>query len=88
MANLPIAGGSKFVPTSEPGERIPVNTIPKPHEIPNNQWDSDAGLAGNEDTRPPQARPAEGQETSGGWNGFAKPEKFSNQGSTPYKFKK
>ena len=60
----------------------------KPLETPfNNQWNSEEGLADNADVRPPQAIPAEGQETSDGWSGFASPEKFSNQGSTPYKVK-
>jgi|GEM_PF-6274291 len=37
------------------------------------------------DIRPLQAIPAEGQETHDGWSGFIPEEKFSNQGSLPYK---
>jgi hypothetical protein len=51
----------------------------------NNQWNPEEGLAANNDSRPTQAIPAEGQETSDGWSGFASPEKFSNQGSQPIK---
>lgn len=58
----------------------------QPNETPfNQQWSSEEGLVANDDVRPPQAIPAEGQETHDGWSGFIPAEKFSNQGSTPYK---
>jgi len=88
MSN-PIAGGPKFIPTAEPNERIPVYVIPKAgKELPDNQWNPDEGLADNNDARPLQAIPGEGQETSDGFSGFVPAEKFSPQGSTPYKVKK
>ena len=52
----------------------------------NNQWSPEEGLAANNDVRPTQAIPAEGQETqSDGWSGFIPAKKFSNQGSQPIK---
>jgi hypothetical protein len=88
MSKLPIAGGTKFVPTAEPGERIPVNVVPKAgKEQTDNTWSSEEGLVSNGDSRPPQAIPAEGQETHDGWSGFITADKFSDQGSVPYKVK-
>jgi hypothetical protein len=88
MPNLPIAGGSKFVPTAEPNERIPVHTIPQAgKELPDNTWNPNEGLTDNNDHRPHQAIPAEGQETHDGWSGFVPENKFANQGSVPYKQK-
>ena len=85
----PIAGSDKFIPTSEPDERIPVNVIPKAgKELPDNQWNPAEGLADNNDHRPPQAIPAEGQETHDGHSGFIGAKKFADQGSVPYTFKK
>ena len=84
----PIAGGSKTIPTSKPEERIPVGVIPKAGKVlTDNTWDPDEGLANNNEVRPYQAIPAEGQETHEGWSGFIPEEKFSNQGSTPYEKK-
>ncbi len=41
----PIAGNSKFIPTSEPDERIPVGVIPKAGRVQtDNQWDSVDGM--------------------------------------------
>ena len=52
----------------------------------NNQWNPDEGLASNKDVRPPQAIPAEGQETQkDGWSGWIPSTKFANQGSQPVK---
>jgi hypothetical protein len=51
----------------------------------NQQWVPEEGLASNNDVRPPQAIPAEGQSASDSWSGFASKDKFSNQGSKPYK---
>ena len=35
MSKVPIAGGPKFIPTSEPGERIPLG-----HEVPHDKPDT------------------------------------------------
>lgn len=84
----PISGGTKFIPTSEPNERIHVGTIPQAGKVlPDNTWNPDEGLSLNKDNRPPQAIPSEGEETHSGWSGFVPEEKFSNQGSVPYKQK-
>jgi hypothetical protein len=56
--------------------------------VPDNQWEPAKGLVNNNDSRPTHAIPAEGQETHEGWSGFISPDKFSDQGSTPYKVKK
>lgn len=88
MPNLPIAGGSTFVPTSKPEERIAVGTIPQAGKtLPDNTWNSDEGLSNNNDHRPTQAIPADGQETHDGWSGFVSEDKFAPQGSVPYKQK-
>jgi hypothetical protein len=88
MSKLPIAGGTKFIPTSEPNERLSVGTIPKAGKVlPDTTWEPDEGLIDNKDHRPHQAIPAEGQETHDGFSGFIPEEKFSNQGSLPYKQK-
>jgi len=60
----------------------------KVEEQTDNRWNSNEGLVDNDDHRPHQAIPAEGQETHDGYSGFIPAEKFANQGSVPYKVKK
>jgi hypothetical protein len=84
MSKLPIAGGRKFVPHSEPNERFPVTQVPVTRSPLTPQSSSDSFIKSDDDIRANISIPGPGQSTHDGWSGFIPEEKFSNQGSLAY----